>query len=295
MRIAHATDIHWYAPPGVGDLTSFKRAIGTANLLLRGRRRNFDRAVQQALVAHLAALEPDLVILTGDFTATALDAEFALAREDLGPLLDRFPTFVIPGNHDVYTAAALRDRPFEAVFGPWMGHGGPVRRLDVGDVTVLGLDPNRPLWLFASGEIPEDQLTHLEQLLADPALATRHVVLALHYPILDRRGALYDGADHGLVNAGRLVEILRAAPTLPALILHGHEHHGFRVELPLGDRSVPIVNCGSSGHTFQPERRRAAAAALYTLGAPGVLAVERFLHDGERFAPEPGGAFATGR
>lgn len=296
MRIAHATDIHWYSPPSLADLGSFKRLLGTANLILRGRRKEFDRTVQRALVDHLVGLAPDLVLLTGDFSATALDAEFQLAREDLQPLLDRFPTFVIPGNHDVYTGAAQRDRTFEAVFSPWMGEPGPVRRLDVGDVTVLGLDPNRATWIVASGEIPEAQLVGLERALAQPELAARRVVLALHYPILDRRGEkLYDNDHHGLVNADRLVEILRAAPVTPALIVHGHVHHGFRAELRLGDRAVPIVNCGSSGHAWQPERGRGAATNLYTMASDGSVAIERFLHDGERFTPEPGGPYASGR
>ncbi len=295
MRVAHATDIHWQLPPSARELCTFKRALGTANLYLRGRRHHFQREVQDALVAHLVDAAPDLVLITGDLTATALRSEFALARERLAPVLDRFPTFVIPGNHDVYTPGAWRERRIEAHFGEFMGEGGPVRRVDVGSVTCLGLDPNRPTWLLASGVLPEDQLDGLRDALADPALADRIVVLCIHYPILDRHGHLYDGVNHGLRNAGALVEVLRQAPVRPALIVHGHEHHGYAVDLDLDGARVPIRNCGSSGYAWMPARGRAAATNIYTLDRAGLRHTERFLYDGERFAPEPGGAYATGR
>ena len=75
MRIAHATDIHWFVPPTPRQL-GFKRVLGTANLYLRGRRHHFDRGAQRALVAHLRRVEADLILITGDLTAQALPAEF---------------------------------------------------------------------------------------------------------------------------------------------------------------------------------------------------------------------------
>lgn len=296
MRIAHATDIHWQTPPSLREVITVKRALGSANLYLRGRRHEFQRTVQSALVDHLVALEPDLVLITGDLTATALHSEFALAKESLAPVLDTTPTLVIPGNHDVYTPGAKREFRMKGHFEQWMGlEDGPVARLDLDEVTVLGLDPNRPTFLQASGVIPEPQLIALESILADPDLADREVILVLHYPVLDRRGAVYDNTRHGLLNAVRLIEVLERAPKRPRMILHGHEHHGFNVPLTFDEGpSIEIFNCGSSGYAFVPEKKRAAAMNLYTL-ADGELGVERFLFDGQAFAPEPGGAYATGR
>ena len=296
MRIAHVTDIHWQLAPSVTELLTIKRALGSANLYLMGRRHHFQRVVQDRLVEHLLALEPDLVLVTGDLTATALPSEFDLAREQLGPVLERFPTFVIPGNHDVYTPGAQRDRRIQALFSDWMGldeHG--VGRLDVGNVTCIGLDPNRPTFLVASGELPQAQLDRLREVLANPELKDRQVVLCIHYPLLDRRGEVYDGNKHGLLNARALIEVLREAPKRPDLIVHGHEHHGFAVDLDVGDAQIPIRNCGSSGYAWDPERRRAAGMCLYTVGDGGLQDVERYLYDGEAFSPEPGGAYATGR
>lgn len=295
VRIAHATDIHWAAPPPVSRLFN-KRLLGGLNLWLGGRRHHFSTEVQAALVEHIVALDPDAVLITGDLTSLALDEEFARAREALRPVLERFPTLILPGNHDVYTRGAARERRFAAFFGDWMGGGGDdgIARLDVGHVTILGLDPNRPT-LLSSGRLPDAQLAALEATLADPALAGRAVFLGLHYPLLDRRGAVYDNGRHGLVNARDLIEVLRKAPTRPIAIGHGHVHHGFRVDLPLDGAPVPIFDPGSGGYAWMPEHRRAACMNLYEVAPAGALRVERYMYGADGFLPEVGGAYATGR
>ncbi len=294
MRLFHATDLHWFAPPRLADLT-VKRALGTANLYLRGRRHEYDPDVQAALVAHAIAEAPDVVLISGDLTAQALDDEFRLAHEALDPLLQRIPTLIIPGNHDAYAPDVVADGRFRRWFGPWCGGEGPVARLDVGSLTILGLDTNRPTWLTANGYVPESQRSALSAHLADPALRDRSVVLALHHPPVDRRGDPYVKWSHGLTDSAELAALLAAAPRRPDLICCGHVHHGFRADytLPDGDR-IPVIDCGTSGHAYEPERGRVASCAAYTFG-PGGLRVERWQHDGAAFAPEVGGAFASGR
>jgi len=292
MRIAHATDIHWFVPPTLRDLT-VKRGLGTANLYVMGRRAHFDLTVQEALVRHLVALQPDLVVITGDLTAQALDSEFALARAQLQPVIDAVPLFVIPGNHDLYTPGAQRTDRIARHFGPELHRDGALHRLDLGEITVLGLDPNRPTWFTASGVVPAHQLAALGDALADPALADRFVVLALHYPIVGPRGEVYDNRRHGLRNARDLLAVLEAAPTRPQMVLHGHRHHGYRATLPVGD--IVSFNCGSSGYAHMPDHDRAACMNVYTVADRALAEVERYRFDGAAFAPEPGGAYATGR
>lgn len=293
MRIAHATDIHWFAPPRLRDLPS-KRLLGTANLYLKGRRRHFDPGVQDALVASMTAQAPDAVIITGDLTAQALDTEFALARTKLGPLLASVPSLVIEGNHDVYTRGAAAADRLETHFAPFTHlQDDGLAVLSVPGLYAIGLDPNRP-HLTASGVVPAAQLEALPGALAS-APEQDAVVLALHYPVLDRRGAPYVGWEHGLRNAHDLIEVLRQAPRRPDLIIHGHDHHGFQVDLDLGDCTVPILNPGSSGYAFLPDHDRAACFNVYTFDGPTLVDVERFRFDGTTFAPEAGGAYATGR
>ena len=55
MRIVHATDVHWYSRPHLGEIRG-KRILGTANLFLRGRRHEFTDAAQRALIDHIVSL-----------------------------------------------------------------------------------------------------------------------------------------------------------------------------------------------------------------------------------------------
>lgn len=286
VRIAHITDIHFTEPVSIGRLSP-KRMLGTANQYLRGRRHHFPEDVQRALVDHLLLVNPDVLVITGDLTAQALQSEFEKARRFLQPVLDALPTVVMPGNHDLYTWGARDTDRIAAYFGDWMHRDGSIGHFVHDDVDVVALDPNRPTYINASGLVPQAQLDALEAYLAEPS--DRPLVLGLHYPLVDRRGDVYDGSHHGLLNARQVIALLERSPRKPDLILHGHEHHGFRQEVA----GVPIFNCGSSGYAHMPDKRRAAAMCVYHLGPQ--LEVERFLHDGTSFRPEPGGAFATGR
>lgn len=295
MRIAHATDIHWMETPAASQLLSAKRFLGTLNLHLRGRAHHFDRAVQSALVQTIVDQEPDVVLITGDLTAMALPSEFETARRELDPILSRFPTFIIPGNHDVYTGGAARDKRIQELFSTWMGldeHG--LGHLQLPGLTVVGLDPNRPHPVLSSGLVPADQLAALPAALA-AAPEDDFLVLALHYPVLSRKGAVYDGFEHGLRNASELIDVLRGSPRKPDIIIHGHKHHGFTVDLDLGDVSVPIHNPGSSGYAHLPKTDRAGCFNIYETEGNTLRSVERFRFLGEGFAPETGGAYASGR
>lgn len=293
MRIAHATDIHWMCPPPLSSLLG-KRLLGSLNLYLANRRHHFSEEVQDALVQAIDATSPDLVLITGDLTAQALPAEFDTALRKLGPLLDRFPTFLQAGNHDVYSADAVRGRYLESRFGRWLHQGpGPLAHLDLGGVQVIGLDPNRP-HLTASGLVPEAQLAALPPAL-EAVPATSFLVLALHYPILDRRGEVYDGGWHGLRNARALISVLEGSARKPDLIVHGHVHHGFQTVLRLGEVEVPIHNPGSGGYAWLREQDRAACFNVYSVDEGRWVGVERYRYGRGGFSLEPGGAYATGR
>ena len=58
-----------------------------------------DPALIEPLLASIAAIAPDLVVVSGDLTQRARAAQFAEARA----FLDRIaqPRIVVPGNHDV--------------------------------------------------------------------------------------------------------------------------------------------------------------------------------------------------
>lgn len=239
MRIFHFSDIH----VGLGlrrvparDWPG-KRVAGGLNLL-RGRGRQFARAVEKTrLLVDLAGdLDSDLTLCTGDLTGLATNAEFEAAREALRPLESSGRFVVIPGNHDVYTGSAVRQRRFERQFehglatdcpdlrtdGPW-----PLVRLPDDRTAVVAVNSaraNRAPWR-SSGRVPAAQLEGLETALADPRLADRFIFLMTHYaPCLpDGRP---DSREHGLRN---VAELLDAAGSIQrGAFLCGHVHAAFR-------------------------------------------------------------------
>jgi len=292
--IAHITDVHWMAPPSVVQLP-FKRIVGSANLYLMGRQSHFSSKVQRCLMEHLVTLAPDALVFSGDLTAQALQSEFEMARDALEPVMSAIPTFIIAGNHDVYTQGAKRTRRIEQYFGEQMFWDGSLQIWDSPQHFVVGLHASRPHLVLSSGRVPKEQLNALRALLREDPAPGRPFVLVLHYPILDRHGALYDGAKHGLLNAQELIDVLAEGVRPPTLILHGHEHHGYTVTLKLGERSSPIFDCGSSGYAYLPKKKRAAAMNVYHFDGAELQGLDRYLFDGDEFRLENGGAYATGR
>lgn len=289
MRIAHFSDIHIQRTPSVSELLG-KRLIGLANLYVMGRHKDFVDETVHELVRAVLAQKPDLVLCSGDLTATALESEFQTVHDLLSPILGSIPFALVPGNHDVYTWTADRDRPLEAHFGQYTGGGRYPSLHRFGDISVVGLDPCRFHPLFASGTIEAAQVDALAALLASKELDGSFVILLLHYPLRGRKGEPYGPWVRNLHGAERLEKVIEASGRI-GLILHGHVHHGFRSQLPSG---VPILDPGSGG-IHGPAGLRTAHFNVLEVDAAGLQRVERFAYDGRTFKPETGGAYATGR
>lgn len=290
MKVVHLTDLHVQTAPRPAELLS-KRLLGSVNLYLLGRKSHFSRAAQEAAVAAALAERPDLVIITGDLTAQALDAEFEAARALLTPLLDRFPTLMIPGNHDTYVSEPSPGARMRRVLGAWMAAPGADLRT-YGEVAVLCLESCRT-HLLSSGRAPDEALGRAAALLNSQEGAP-FTLLALHYPLRDRHGAAYGPATRALSNAAEVEALLQGTDRIGA-VLHGHEHHGFRTTVASGRGEIPILNPGASGYAFLPDRDRTAHLNVYDLDQGGIQGLRRLRFDGRAFGPEPGGAYATGR
>lgn len=288
MKVVHLTDLHVQTVPRARELTA-KRLVGTANLYLLGRRSKFSRTVQEAAVAAAVAEEPEVVVITGDLTAQALDAEFSEARALLDPILSRFDAVMIPGNHDTYVREEVPGERMRDVFGPWMGDGMPwLHRFD--GVSFLSLETCRAHPL-SSGYTPPRQLEVATSLLEEAR--DSFTFLLLHYPLRGRDGAPYGPRTRALTNA-RDVEAWLATTDGVQAVLHGHEHHGYRTTVHTGGGPIPILDPGASGYNFLPERGRTAHLNVYEVDAEGLHEVRRLRYDGSAFVEEPGGAYATG-
>lgn len=284
MRIAHITDLHIECPPALTELAS-KRLIGAVNLYILGRSHHFSIQSQEALVRAVQALAPGAVVCTGDISATATDAEFTKARQLLSPILEHIPTLMITGNHDVYTGESAGR--FQRYFGEWMGDSGPLPSRHFAGMQFMALDVCHFDWL-SRGQAG-DALTHLDQALQT---GESPIALMLHYPLRDRKGQPYGPWTRALSDAALLEQRL-LHPRIQ-MILHGHEHHGFRTHLSQGERTVPIFNPGASGYAYLPDRHRTAHFNVYTIEEGKLLAVERYTFNGQDFVPEPGGPYASG-
>lgn len=297
LRLLHMTDVHFFRPRGLEGAFG-KRALGLANLYIKGRRHYFDpdRVVPVAVDDALRHT-PDLFCHTGDVTALSAPEEFVAARAAFAPLLDSVPSVVVPGNHDVYTRGAERSARMEETFAPfmaggtwddeagrWVGApplgGGPVpwpSRFRLGFVDVIATNPCRP-GLLASGRFGPGAIARAEELVRESRAAGQVVVYLTHYPVLEPEGAIYDHAGHALLDVHELVESLRRAP--PDLLLHGHEHQAFRQTLEGEGRNTLVLGCGTTS-AVTPLRPRAAGYFLVELGRDGVRAVRRRVRDPE--------------
>lgn len=294
MRLLHMTDVHFLGPSSVRGKFG-KRFLGLANLYIKGRRHYFDASGVVPVAIEDALLhEPDLFCLTGDVTAMSSPSEFAEGRRAFAPLLDTLPSVVIPGNHDIYTTGAQRDARMEKTFGPFMAGGtwqdgswtgapsfdGPApfpARFRVGFMDIIATNPCKP-GLHASGRFADGAVARAEELVAESRAAGQVVVYMLHYPLLEPDGQPYTHAGHALEDIDDVLASLRRAP--PHLILHGHKHIAFRVNLRADDGTlVPILGCGTTS-AVSPIRERAAGYYLVDLEPSGVKRIQRRVRDG---------------
>ena len=289
MRVVHLTDLHVQSAPRISEMTG-KRLIGSVNLYVLGRRSKFSGAVQRAAIEAAVAAEPDVVVFTGDVTAQALDAEFEAAEALMAPLLSRFPAVLIPGNHDTYVREDAPGDRMRRWFGSWMGEKAPwLHTFD--EIAFLHLETCR-LDVLSRGLTPPKQLEEAEALLEQAG--DRFVFLCQHYPLLSRHGTPYGPSTRALQNASAVEAFLQRTDRIGA-VLHGHEHHGFRVDIPTGGGPRPILNPGASGYAFQPKQDRTAHINIYEVDSGGLHDIQRLRYNGSAFVPEPGGAYATGR
>src|SRR4051812_44185726 len=109
MRIAHFSDLHVLSLEGVKPYRFLnKRLTGYANM--RFKRSHVHRvSYVKAIAREIAKSKIDHVVITGDLTNLALEAEFeavrALLERELG--FDAKHVTIVPGNHDLYTRGAL--------------------------------------------------------------------------------------------------------------------------------------------------------------------------------------------
>jgi 3',5'-cyclic AMP phosphodiesterase CpdA len=199
-------------------------------------------AAAATLADDVASVGPDLVVVTGDNTMRAREAEFAQARAFLDGL--DAPLLVVTGNHDIPLHGLRRlVAPYDR-YRAWI-EADLEPRLDLPGIRALGLQ-STPRWRWKNGRVSARQSALVGTFLgAAPTGAVR--LLALHHPPSARGPARIAGRG----------ALLRAAATAGVdLVLAGHTHMpaSRRLDLAPGHGLVVEVVAG----TATSERLRAA-------------------------------------
>ena len=179
--------------------------------------------VADALVEDVSAMEPDSIIVSGDFTQIGSVAEFRAAKAFLDSL--PVPVIAVPGNHDIPTFN-LWER-FTDPYGRYRSFISetlePLVQLD--GVAVAGLKTTRrALWGFdwSDGSISKSQLRRLSMRLGELPDDTFKIVVA-HHPLLHPEEG---GVGQDIV--GRADRALAAfAKAGVRLVLSGHFHKSY--------------------------------------------------------------------
>lgn len=221
MRLALIGDIHKYrlfVPPW--HLLG-KRLVGQANLWLN-RRHCFDHRLLDGVIEQALSIKPDLVLLSGDLTTTSLDGEFQDVAQILEPLTSRYPTVIVPGNHDRYTFTSARKRVMEAMLPNLVPDEWPHFRQLTPRWHLLALDSAVPRILNSRGRVGLNQIRKIRR-FTENLTAQDGLVVLCHYPLKSPPRSLPLTWDHKLADSFRLRRVLTRCPAR-LIYLHGHIH-----------------------------------------------------------------------
>jgi 3',5'-cyclic-AMP phosphodiesterase len=232
----------------------------------------------------LQALEEEAVdhlLVTGDVTLSGEESEFERAAELLAPWASAGKLTVLPGNHDVWSYESAASWRFLRLLGPdGRGMKKPLAVFPLAvelspEVTLVALDSARhgdePR--TTPGALGVEQLAAAREMARAANREGRAVVLALHHHLVippERVPSDLELARMPLADAYHVVRLLAETPI--AVVLHGHRHTSFRIDLPGCSEVTPVICAGSASRvTDEPARR--PRALVHELDRGGLHAV----------------------
>ena len=239
MRFLHCSDVHITQDYSATPLRKlgWRRTLALLELGIGGRAKAFRNAPDtlRQITRDVERHGADHLLISGDLTAYATELEFQTVRDALGALAaQRSTCSVIPGNHDCFTPNAVRVQRFERHFAhllesdlPEYCREGPYPFVHMKgeEAAVVGLLSARmvPMPGLAYGHVGNAQLAGLRELLHDPRMAYRAVLVMVHHGPFNQHGQR-DSRAHGLQDANELLALL-CGPRFA--LLHGHIHHRY--------------------------------------------------------------------
>lgn len=209
-----------------------------------------DRRTLEPLLAAVAAAEPDLVVISGDFTQRARVAEFKDAARFLAKLPR--PQLLVPGNHDV---------PLYNLLRRWLTPLHRYRRYISDDlapffvdeeIAVLGINTARAL-TFKNGRINQAQISLINERLATCGPRITRIIVT-HHPFDTPDPAPGAASAHSVVGRAPLA-IAGFRQSRIDMILSGHlhlSHIGRTAErYPTQGRAALLIKAGTATSTRQ--------------------------------------------
>jgi 3',5'-cyclic AMP phosphodiesterase CpdA len=271
LRLGHISDLH------LSDRGRYPRN-GYAP---RDCDRHSNRLAQRIL-DEVEKAGVDHLVVTGDLTLSSEATEFERASKLLRRWADAGKLTIVPGNHDVWTAEAVKTSRFLRMIGPdGCGMRKPVATypfaaLPSPEVAIVALDSSRygdePF--DTPGRIGSAQLAACRELVRDHVKEGRAVLLALHHHLmLPRERVPSDAlvARTPLADADKLVRLV--SDVRIAGVLHGHRHCAFRIDIPGAAGPTPVLCAGSATRvTEEPVRR--ARGFVYEVDRGGIRSTQ---------------------
>ncbi|MDQ3972995.1 MAG: metallophosphoesterase [Actinomycetota bacterium] len=179
----------------------------------------FDAKLMQSVVERVNGIEPDLVVVVGDLTASGYEWEFEEAARWIGSF--DAPAVVLPGNHDARNIGYLHfQRRFGERFSRYRQAFEPQRaeRLRASGLTLVGVDSSEPD--MNDGHIGREWYDWIRDQFSHPDDVK---VFAIHHHLVSIPGT---GRERNTVtDAGDLLEVL--ADLELDIVLSGHKHVPF--------------------------------------------------------------------
>ncbi len=240
MRLALIGDIHLFQTQVHPGRLFGKRLLGHTNLMLN-RRFRFNHRVLEPLIDRVAALKPEMVLLSGDVTTTSLEDEFHDVARYLEPLSKKLPTVIVPGNHDKYTFRSARKRRMDSHMGEILPETFPhIKRLS-DRWQLLGLDSAEPQLFWSRGALGYEQMQATEAFIKSLSKDDAVVVLC-HYPAKTPAGIPHSWG-HALAEAKPLHDMLVDSPAR-FVFMHGHIHKPWQWDPANGGKTGNGDNSG---------------------------------------------------
>lgn len=211
MLIAHISDLHVMEP---GDL-----AYGVVDT---------GPMVEKA-IAHIAALNPNILVITGDLVHNVQPAEYQRLKSILAPLT--MPVYLIPGNHD--SRDLIRQIFTDHTYLPSSGYLQYVVEAD--PLRLIMLDTNVPG--EGRGELDDERLGWLNRQLSDRS--RKPTLIFMHHPPFTTGIDMMDG--YSLSGLSNLKTIIKRYDC------------------------IERIGCG---HVHRPMQKRWAGTLAYTVPSP---------------------------